>query len=94
VDLSEIKNIGSIRIYEPPDHMYSPRDPPDVQWNVRPIMVLFSNEAEHWDGISFSRNGPQIDLKLGKPVRARYMMLRASGKCRLSFDEVEIYPPD
>ena len=28
------------------------------------------------------------------PVMARYVVVRAGGRCRLSLDEVEVFPPE
>ncbi len=85
VDLYHIENIGSILLYE---------SLKGDTWNVRPLIAAFSDDGNTWRVLSFSQNESPIRLNFSPPITARYVMIRSSGYCRLSFDEVEIYPPE
>jgi hypothetical protein len=89
VDLHKPERIGSVVLHES-DNRYFSGD----AWNVRPLMLLFSNDGENWNGTTFTHPGPRIDISLPGPVTARYVMIRSAGTCRLSFDEVEVLPPE
>jgi len=83
VDLNRVENIGSIVIYE---------SLIGDNWNVRPLMLAYSNDKITWGVMKFSNSGPKIWLHFNKPITARYVEIMSSGYCKLSFDEVEIYP--
>ncbi len=89
VDLHRPQRIGSVVLYESPNRYFA-GDP----YNVRPLMLLFSMDGQNWNGSTFTHHGLKIKLPLLDPVTARYVMIRSPGICRLSFDEVEVYPPD
>ncbi len=89
VDLHKPEKIGSVVLHES-DNRYFSGD----AWNVRPLMLLFSNDGENWNGTTFTHPGPRIDISLPGSVTARYVMIRSAGTCRLSFDEVEVYSPE
>jgi hypothetical protein len=85
VDLHHPRSIGSVVIYEGINNS---------KFNKRPLTIAFSNNQKAWQTIETisneSHDSPLI-IKLKKPQNARYILFRASGKCYLSFDEVEIY---
>ncbi len=86
VDLHSPKQIGLIKLYE------SRRGP---TYNRRPLTVSLSNNQRDWETKTFSKqNESPLGLVFEKPVTARYVLIQASGNCRLSFDEVEIYEKD
>jgi hypothetical protein len=87
VDLNALKRIGSIVLYESRKNR---------SWNQRPIEVATSSDGEMWSKIeeAFTDGGGTLTLNLSKPVTARFVAIKATGPCRLSFDEVEIFPAD
>lgn len=85
VDLYKNELIKSVVIYESRS---------GDEWNKRPLIVAFSDDARSWKGTPVSEDETPIRINLMNPVSARYVMVSSSGTCRLSFDEIEIYPPD
>lgn len=85
VDLHHPQSIGSIKIFESIQ---------GLEYNLRPIIMAFSSDNINWKSISINSKGPDIHLNFSSPLVARYIHFAASGLCHLSFDEVEIYPPD
>ena len=85
VDLYRPRSIGSVVIYEGID---------DSKFNMRPLTVAFASNRKEWRTVETITDGihkSPLIIKLKKPQDARYILLRASGTCHLSFDEVEIY---
>jgi hypothetical protein len=85
IDLNRPEAISSIVVYECP-------------WsgstvNTPPLFVALSNDKEGWVGKSISKGESPLRLTFPKPTIARYVLIKASGSCHLSLDEVEIYPP-
>lgn len=66
-----------------------------VLFNHLPLTIAVSTDHEHWQTTSINslKKDKARTIKLDPPIGARYVKIRASGKCRLSFNEVEIYPP-
>jgi hypothetical protein len=62
-------------------------------WNSRPLQVLFSTDFRQWQGLTVTSAASPVMLDLKGGVTARYVMVRSAGRCRLSIDEVELYPP-
>jgi hypothetical protein len=57
--------------------------------------VAVSNEGKNWHTVKTITDAHQdnpLRIFFNAPQTARYVMIRASGVCYLSFDEVEIYP--
>jgi hypothetical protein len=66
----------------------------DSKFNLRPLTVAFSRNPKTWGTVKTITNGihkSPLNIKLNKPQDARYVLLRSSGTCHLSIDEVEIY---
>jgi hypothetical protein len=87
VDLHDVYDVGSVVIYE---------TRVGDKWNRRPLDIAISSDLKHWRKIgSFSNPISQKPLKftIAEPQSARYLLIRATGLCRLSLDEVEILPP-
>lgn len=91
VDLNEPSILGSIHIYE------SKRIGilKSLPINTRPLKLMISADGENWEVVKTindaDENRPLV-VKLGKPRMARYVLLQASRKCHLAFDEIEVYP--
>jgi hypothetical protein len=86
VDLHQPKSFKQIVIYEG-------RNTP--KFNSRPLTVAVSNKGENWKTVKTITDAHQekpLRIHFSPPQTARYVMIRASGVCYLSFDEVEIYP--
>jgi hypothetical protein len=65
-------------------------------WNTRPLIVAFSDDQKNWRTAGAITNGDQAipsHLEFAAPQKAQYVLLQATGACRLALDEVEIYPP-
>jgi hypothetical protein len=87
VDLHRPEQIDSIVIFE---NRQSP------SWNVRPLIVAFSDDQKNWrTAASITNENPANPLRLEftVPQKVRYVKLRATGTCNLALDEVEIFPP-
>jgi len=84
VDLAEPEKIGSVA-------MYLSRS--GDSWNSRPLQVLFSTDFRQWQGLAVTDTASPVMLDLKGGITARYVMVRSAGRCRLSIDEVELYPP-
>jgi hypothetical protein len=86
-DLHDAHTIGSIVIYE---------SRAGDKWNRRPLDVAISSDLQHWQKVgSISNPISEKPLKLiiEESQSARYLLIKATGLGRLSFDEVEILPP-
>lgn len=98
VDFLEPRSFNSIKIYETKHN----RVPSIVQFvgsgilldkvidNQRPLFISFSDDQKKWRRYSIKQKG-FIELEMEKPIKARYVMVSATGVCRLALDEVEIY---
>ena len=79
--------IGSIVVY---------KEISGTKRNTRPLAVKISNDGKVWQDVGII-NLAQLDspasMTIKKPVKSRYVLLRAIGPCCLAIDEVEIYPP-
>jgi preprotein translocase subunit YajC len=91
VDLHEPSILGSIHIYESKRIGILKSRP----INARPLKLMISADGEKWEVVKTindaDENRPLV-VKLDKPRMARYVLLRASRKCHLAFDEIEVYP--
>lgn len=86
IDLHHPQSIGSIKVYE---------SIKSSTFNLRPIKIIFFNdEKKRNHELSITSEIPGIELNFTNPITARYIQFIATGVCQLSFDEVEIYPPD
>jgi hypothetical protein len=87
VDLFKPELIGSIVVYK---GVSGPKR------NTRAVAVKISNDGKVWQDVGII-NLAQLDspvyMTIKKPVKSRYVLLRAIGPCCLAIDEVEIYPP-
>ncbi len=86
VDLKTVESIGAIKIYE---SLHGPLI------NQRPLKVAFSSDRKVWRTVgmlSEPQSDSPLSLEFKIPEEARYVLIRASGTCHLSFDEVEIFP--
>lgn len=66
-----------------------------VLFNNTPLTIVVSDDRRNWDGVTVKHtdaNSP-LRIRFKKPVEARYVRISASGKCRLSLNEVAVYPP-
>lgn len=86
VDLGGERVIGRVVAYES-------RRPPE--WNRRPLTLAGSRDGRSWSRLpaTFAEGEGTLTADLAPAVTARFVALRAGGRCRLSLDEVEIYPP-
>jgi len=82
LDLHRPEMIGSVIIYE------SLRGP---KYNTRPLKVAVSDDQKEWHTTPVSNYGYPLKVIFEKPVKARYVLIGASGYCRLAFDEVEAF---
>ncbi|MDY6906504.1 MAG: hypothetical protein SWH61_17670 [Thermodesulfobacteriota bacterium] len=67
-----------------------------VFFNCLPLTIAVSTDHEHWQAAQLHavRNDAPITIQPAEePITARYIKITASGKCRLSLNEVEIYAP-
>lgn len=87
VDLGEAKTVGSVVAHES-------RRGADL--NRRPLLAATSRDGRSWQPMpaSFTEDGNSLRLTLPSPIIARYVAIRAGGRCRLALDEVEVFPPD
>lgn len=87
VELHKTELIGSIVVY---------KGVPGPKRNTRPVAVKISNDGKFWQDIGIINlaqlNSP-VRMAIKKPVKSRYVLLKALGPCSLAIDEVEIYPP-
>ena len=85
IDLKKPTKLRSIVIYEG-EH--------DKTINNRPLRVFLSDDLEKWN-LSVKIDGGlderPININFDNPRQARYVLIKASGRCRLALDEVEIY---
>jgi len=65
--------------------------------NSRPLTVAVSNDENHWrtvaSVVSASNHNGLVRIMFDKPETARFIKIEASGECRLSFNEIEVYGP-
>jgi len=85
IDLHQTLDFNQIIIFEAQQ---------DTNINARPLKVTFSDDGHNWRPgaviSEVSRNG-RLNLVFEEPQKARYVLIRSSGTCHLSFDEVEIF---
>jgi len=86
IDLHQARSIGTVKIFE---GNYSSRH----AVNRRPMVVAFSNDKSTWQSFSIYEKSLLIHLQFENSIRARYVLITASGESLLALDEVEIYPP-
>ncbi|MFC1498666.1 hypothetical protein ACFLS1_09400 [Verrucomicrobiota bacterium] len=87
VDLHDLQPIGSVVLHE---------GLRGSDLNLRPLIIRTSADGKEWQTIktiSQGWTGVPLRVELENEPLARFIMVKASGKCRLTFDEVEIYPP-
>lgn len=85
VDLKKSTQIRSIVIYEGKN---------DANINKKPLRVFLSTDANKWDlggKIEGGLDERPHNFKFDEPRYTRYVLIKASGRCRLALDEVEIY---
>jgi hypothetical protein len=86
-DLHDAHTIGSIVIYE---------SRAGDKWNRRPLDVAISSDLKQWQEVGSILNSiseKPLKFIIEEPQNARYLLIKATGLGRLSFDEVEILPP-
>ncbi len=86
VDLQQKRQIGSVVIHE---GMIRPN------FNNRPIVVALSEDGKIWQKgavISKPVHHAPFNLIFEKKYTARFILIKASGYCHLSLDEVEVFP--
>lgn len=84
VDLVTPQTIGSVLLYE---------EGADRERNLRPLLVALSADGEVWRTLEGREPRSPLRLVVEPPATARFVRVEASGVCRLSLDEVELYPP-
>ena len=86
VDLGAPRRIGSIVLFESRQ---------EEACNRRPLVVGTSLDGRLWSRMAgdFRNSGDALLLEPATPVTARFVLVGASGRSWLSFDEVEVYPP-
>ncbi len=87
VDLGSERAIGGIVAYER-------RRPPD--WNRRPLTLAISRDGRTCSPVpvTFAEGEGTLKAALVPAVTAGFLALQPGGGCRLSLDEVEVYPPE
>lgn len=69
----------------------------DTSVNRRPLTVAMSNDGITWrtvaSVVSPVNEDGLLSIVFDKPETARFIRIEASGKCRLLFNEVEVYGP-
>ena len=88
VDLYGFHRIGSLVLYESLD---------GGKWNRRPLTILVSRDGKDWQQaaeIEEKMSEQPIKKNFDKSESARYLMIKATGQSRLSFDEIEIFARD
>ncbi len=85
IDLGRIEPIGLIKIFQ---GLYQEDG---VRINPMPLYIAFSEDRQNWRHGKITGNERTIAVELPHRVNARYVMIRAAGKCLLAIDEVEIY---
>ena len=65
--------------------------------NLRPLEIETSNNGIEWQSVTSIESPPDysgpLSIVVDPSLTARYIRISASGECKLSFDEVEIYGP-
>jgi hypothetical protein len=89
VDLAQPKRIGAIKLYERGI---------GLNQNARPLRIGLSKDKKTWETTTIKSepglgNPSPVTVVFDKPEVARYIMISAAGRCRLVFDEIEVYPP-
>jgi NedA-like, galactose-binding domain len=85
VDLKTSTQIRSVVIYE---------GKINTNINKRPLRVSLSDDLKKWNlGVKIDGGLDErpLNFKFDEPRQARYVLIKASGRCRLALDEVEIY---
>ena len=85
VDLKKSTQIRSIIIYEGKN---------DANINKKPLRVFLSADSNKWNfggKIEGGLDERPINFNFDKPRQTRYVLIKASGRCILALDEVEIY---
>jgi hypothetical protein len=87
VDLGEPRMIGSVVAYE---------DRNEPGFNLRPLVVATSRDGRTWmrAGKLSGEKGGKLVLDFPTPIEARFLLVQASGLCRLSLNEVEVFAPE
>ena len=69
----------------------------DTSVNRRPLTVAMSNDGSKWrtvaSVVSPANHNEPLRIIFDKPETARFIKIEASGKSRLSFNEIEVYGP-
>jgi hypothetical protein len=92
VDLYTPEKIAEIHIYERERSGFLKKYPT----NKRPLRIMFSTDGDRWQEaaiITESEHARPLKIEVDPPMKARYVMLQASGSCYLAIDEIEVYPP-
>jgi hypothetical protein len=66
------------------------------KWNRRPLDVAISSDLKQWQEVGSILNPiseKPLKFIIEEPQSTRYLLIKATGLGRLSFDEVEILPP-
>ena len=86
VDLGQEREIGKVVAFESRH---------GLGWNARPLGLAFSHDGKTWTPArgAFHEQEGLLVAELVPPVTARFVAIRAGGRCRLSLDEVEVFPP-
>jgi len=84
IQLSKAERIGSVHIFGALKGKFV---------NNNPLEVRFALNPDKWAHIASKKLDKVIQIELERPIRARYVQIRAHGNCILALDEVEIFPP-
>jgi len=66
------------------------------QYNNAPLTVSVSSDGRQWRTARINDRGTDSrrELVFDPPEPLRFLHIKAPGECVLSFNEIEIYPPD
>lgn len=85
INLFRPKLIGSVKVFGALKGEY---------FNIKPLEIRFALNPDKWVSMKLNEINGIMQISLKRPIKAKYVQLRASGKCILALDEVEIFPPE
>jgi hypothetical protein len=88
VDLGQRTRLGGVELLESRVRSH---------FNLRPLMVAVSDDNQNWRlvaAINTPPTGEPLREEFADPPVARYLAIRASGVCYLTFDEVKVFGPE
>ena len=87
VDLQQVRRVGKILLYTGFG---------GERFNASPLAVSISDDGRLWRQVHLGMPVPDkvLEIRLELPEKFRYLNIRASGRCVLSLNEVEVYEPE